>query len=157
MITSQDVRADLSALVSKINDKYKIIGQKTVQAVSTACALIVNSAKTNVKSQGSGYLRNSIDFNVIQDGNNVNGIVGARAKYAPCVEFGTAPHAKEEGHDDFVASITDWGNKNGLTKSEIESVMYFIRKNGTHARPFLFPAIRANSSTVNEILQGLNK
>lgn len=112
----------------KIYSKFKALDEKAkgqIRNEFNAAALNIQSNAKKVVVVDNGFLRNSIYLK--SQGTNTNFIftVGARAKYAPYIEFGTGGLVSiPEGYSDFARLFKGKG----------------IRKINLRARPFLIPA-----------------
>ena len=116
---------------------------------------IEGTAKQNISANtDTGYTRNSISNSGIK--NDETGVfieVGATAKSAPNLEYGSSPHTSSTGSDEFVESITLWGKRKGMDESEIAQIIKHIRKYGTKPHPFFGPAFYSNIEKIKESIQ----
>jgi HK97 gp10 family phage protein len=155
----------MSDFNNQLNDALKKVdlwGGRVHDALGQALingALIVEGAAKQNASSDTGHLRQSITESPIQEKNNEVSIqVGPTVGYGPHVEFGTSPHTNSEGSEDFVASITQWGQRKGMDHVEIGALIEHIRKYGTKPHPFLGPAYYLNIEKIKqEIAQALGK
>lgn len=108
------------------------------------CGLVERTAKQTApkaKKRG-GTLRNSIEFEVQDDGSEIKGVIFATAEYAPYVEYGTGLFA-ENGN----------GRKTGWAYED-EETGEVIWTRGQKPKPFLRPALFENKE---EILRRLRE
>lgn len=126
---AQDIRQYSEA---KIDGVKRVIVESTVNIQSDAVSL------APVKD---GNLKNSIDFNITNNG--LGGEVFASAEYAPDVEFGTAPHKIRAKNGGTLAFKKD--GKIVFAKS--------VNHPGTPAQPFLFPAWESEIPKYKSALQ----
>lgn len=127
----------------KLYSKFKALDEKAKGAVKdefNASALkIQNDAKRAVVVD-TGYLRNSIYLK--EQGTNTKFVytVGAKAKYAPYIEFGTGGLVSiPKGYDDFARLFRGRG----------------LKKINLRARPFLIPAFEMEKVKLIERLKKL--
>ena len=151
----------MSDFNSQLNDALKgfdiwggRVHDKLGQALIDGALLIEKDAKQNIHSRGTGHLGRSItESELTEKGNELFIRVGPTVKYGPMYEWGTSPHTNSSGADeslDFEASVTRWGELNGMSKEEIDSVIYHIRKYGTKPHPFLGPAYYSNIERIKQ-------
>lgn len=110
-------------------------------SVKKACALVEGDAKENTKKV-TGELRRSMDYEVENRGDIIEGTVFNTAEYAPYVEYGTGLFA-EEGN----------GRKDVPWHYQDEKGEWHSTK-GQHPQPFLRPAFNANKDNIMKIIQG---
>jgi HK97 gp10 family phage protein len=150
---------DIKSQIDEAAKKIDLWGGKTKNALTNALVRgaqkIERQAKINAPKD-TGLLSNSIQTGQIEsEGENVLSIkVGATVKYAPGVENGTSPHTSSEGSEDFIYSITLWGQRKGMTEGQIYELIQHIRRNGTKPHPFLGPAYY---SLIKEIQSDIEK
>jgi HK97 gp10 family phage protein len=132
------------------------------QALINGAFIIEGAAKQNIHSRGTGNLARSItESELAKKDNELSIQVGPTVVYGPMYEWGTSPHTNSSGADEsleFEASVTRWGELNGMSKEEIDGLIYHIRKYGTKPHPFLGPAYYSNIEKIKqEIAQALGK
>jgi hypothetical protein len=96
---------------------------------------IANLARNNIKGLNAfdtGGLYESIDIQMSAAG--LVFTVGAKAAYAPFVEFGTSPHFPP------VEPIREWCRHRGIPEEYAFVIARAISERGTPERPFLYPA-----------------
>jgi HK97 gp10 family phage protein len=146
-------------LFEKLTDDLK----PDVQLALNAFGINVErDAKANVSSHSdTGALMNSIQW----DQGDLSVSVGARAEYAAFVEFGTRKFAtqyvatlpqdwqayaatfkgKKTGNfDSFIKKLIQWGKSRGIDEDGAYKLARKILRDGTKAKPFLYPAVNKN-------------
>ncbi len=96
---------------------------------------IRDEARANVKelnAYDTGGLYESIGIRVSPKGLSVT--VGATAKQAPYIEFGTAPHFPP------LQPIREWCLRKGMSERAAFPIARRIAERGSPERPFLYPA-----------------
>jgi len=96
--------------------------------------LVVSQAKALAPSD-MAELRGSINKNVTAK----NAVSGTNIDYAPYVEFGTRPHAAP------ISALQGWADRHGIP---VGAVWMSIKKKGTKAQPFLWPAFTGNIKNI---------
>lgn len=120
----------LRELMAKLDSMQGNSTEALKKGIGRACARIQADAKQNCPVD-TGRLRASIVTEVHTEGNTVVGTVGTNVEYAPWVEFGTG-----QAGDQSVEHRQDW--------------------KGRPAKPFLYPAFRANRDKIeNDITDSI--
>lgn len=140
--------------------------KKDIKNEVAASALNIQSNAKKLAPVNLGKLRQSIYINETSKGpNEFMFTIGAAAKYAPYIEFGTGGKVripagfaeeaskfkgKKEGRlKDMVSALMEWGLKKGYIKSGkgARQHAYFmalkILREGLRPRPFLIPSFQA--------------
>lgn len=127
----------LDAILQRIED----IGDKDKirAAMGKCCALVERTAKQTAPKD-TGALRNSIQSEVQDDGNDIKGVVFSPLEYAPYVEYGTGLFAEENGRK------TPWTYEDEKTGDTI-----FTR--GQKPHPYLRPALLENREKITKLLE----
>ncbi len=112
---------------------------KIKAAMGKSCALVERTAKQTAPKD-TGALRNSIQFDVRENGSEIVGTVFTPLEYAPYVEFGTGLFAEKNGRK------TPW-----LYEDEKTGKTIFTR--GQKPHPYLRPALFENRNKITEILR----
>jgi HK97 gp10 family phage protein len=152
--------------LSDVLKKLETLDSKVQQGVKdeiNASALNIQSGAKRLAPVNFGQLRNSI---YLKEQNVEKGVVftiGAKASYAPYVEFGTGgkvsiPAGFEElasgfkgkkagTFKDMVQALTLWVRRKGIGGGKDKSIAYAIAisilKKGMRPQPFLIPAFEA--------------
>lgn len=113
--------------------------EKLESAVGEACALIEKEAKKKAPKQ-TGELRRSIESDVENKGNAIEGKVFTTLEYAPYVEYGTGLFAEKGGRKD-----VPWVYKD--EKGE------FHRTSGQHPHPYMRPALNENREKALKLVE----
>lgn len=109
-------------------------------AMGRCCALVERTAKQKAPKD-TGALRNSIESQVEENGDDVVGIVFTPLEYAPYVEYGTGLFAENgNGRSDVPWVYVDDEGKGHTTS-------------GQHPQPFLRPALIENREKIKNILK----
>ena len=111
---------------------------KIKAAMGRSCALVERTAKQTAPKD-TGALRNSIQFDVRENGSEIVGTVFTPLEYAPYVEYGTGLFAEENGRK------TPWIYEDEKTGEEV-----FTR--GQRPQPFLRPALFENKEKITKLL-----
>lgn len=111
-----------------------------VEVMKDGCLKIEREAKQNCPKD-TGRLRGSIESNVSVENGEVVGTIGSNVEYAPYVEYGTG-----------LFSSKGDGRKNVPWFFEDEKGEWH-KTSGSHAKPFLIPAMNANKENLIESLQ----
>lgn len=82
----------------------------------------------------TGRLRSSIKIEMFSNGYAAR--VGSDVDYAPHIEFGTGPRSKMPP----LEPIRQWCRRHNIPQSAAYAIALKIKRNGTPAKPFLFPA-----------------
>lgn len=107
-------------------------------AMTKACGMVRNTAVQNAP-KSTGELRNSINFEVAEDGNE--GVVYANAEYAPYVEVGTGKYSTRG---------------TGRNKPWVyQSKDGWRTTTGQRPQPYLEPAFQTNTSQIRDCFGGL--
>lgn len=117
-------------------------GDEFLQGMRDVTLMLQRSAKINTPVD-TGRLRASITPEVEMAGDTVEGIVGTNVKYAPYVEFGTAPHFPP------LAALEVWARRHGMTAFQVAIA---IARHGTRAHHFFQRAFDDNESEIKRIL-----
>ena len=127
-------------LVKKLNTIQK--NEALEKGITKACLLVERSAKENLTGKSdTGNLKASITHEVIEENNDVVGIVGTNKFYAPFVEFGTGIFAfYNNGRTDVPWCYYD-DEKN-----------MFVRTSGQQPTLFLTNAYNTNVSKCKAII-----
>lgn len=112
---------------------------KIKAAMGKSCALVERTAKQTAPKD-TGALRNSIQFDVRENGSEIVGTVFTPLEYAPYVEFGTGLFAEKNGRK------TPW-----IYEDEKTGKTIFTR--GQKPHPYLRPALFENRKKITEILK----
>jgi phage gpG-like protein len=129
---------NLESAIKKIG-KFRL--EKIAEIVSELdrTALMVESgAKRNLTDNGQvnlGGLRSSV---VRQEYGKFNRTVGTKLEYAMAIEFGRKPGSMPP-----LAPIKEWMKKKGIPEGALWPIAMKIKREGSPARPFLFPAAEA--------------
>ncbi len=145
-----DIQAQIASASEKINLFGKQGNEKLARGLVNGMLRIVRDAKINAPKD-RGIMADSITLTPVEQEDGklvVRG--GPTVKYAPNVEFGSSPHTSAEGSEDFVASITLWGQRKGMDASQIGELIEHIRKHGTKPHPFMGPAFYHNLRQIEE-------
>lgn len=154
----------MSEIQNELNvaaEKFSLFGKQQQDKLSKALVQgmlkILAQAKRNAPKD-TGRLAQSITQTPVQQEDGKLVIYGGpTVEYGALVEFGTGPHVTGQGHDDFILSITRWGERKGMSQQEIEALIYHIRKYGTKPHPYLGPAwyslIREVQADIQEAMQ----
>jgi HK97 gp10 family phage protein len=152
--------------LSDVLKKLETLDSKVQQGVKdeiNASALNIQSGAKRLAPVNFGQLRNSI---YLKEQNVEKGVVftiGAKASYAPYVEFGTGGkvsipagfeelasgfNGKKAGtFKDMVQALTLWVRRKGIGGGKDKSIAYAIAisilKKGMRPQPFLIPAFQA--------------
>jgi len=90
-----------------------------------------------------GFLRDSIDYEI--HGNTIT--IGARALYAPNVEYGRNP-----GKMPPVEALEGWARRHGMAGAEW-AIAKKIQKHGTPAQPFLRPTVFKSKPLIKKLIK----
>lgn len=146
-------------LFEKLTDDLK----PEVQLALNAFGINVErDAKTSVSSHSdTGMLKGSIQW----EQGDLSVSVGAIAEYAAFVEFGTRKFAtqyvstlpqdwqayaatfkgrKTGNFDSFISRLIQWGKSKGIDENGAYKLARKILKEGTKAKPFLYPSVNKN-------------
>lgn len=127
-------------MISRSKAVMSDVDKVMLKAITEACLLVQGQAKLLAPvGNGTGELRDKIDYNTVQNGSQIIGQVGSPMIYAPYVEFGTGEYAENGG-----------GRKGGWTYRTPDGKYHFTL--GMRHRPFLRPAFRSNSDNIKKIL-----
>lgn len=108
-------------------------------AMGRCCALVERTAKQKAPKD-TGALRNSIESQVEENGDDVVGIVFTPLEYAPYVEYGTGLFAESGGRSDVPWHYQDdEGNWHSTS--------------GQHPQPYMRPALIENREKIKNILK----
>lgn len=129
----QDFGDDMQALAQLLSPAIDRGIQKT--------ALQVERTAKQRAPVDTGTLRKSIGY---RDTGELQYAVGSSVKYAPHVEFGTAPHMPP------VDELRDWANDHN---ADAWALAMHIKQEGTPAQPFLRPALKQHQSDLVENIQ----
>jgi HK97 gp10 family phage protein len=128
--------------IDKLYNKFKSLENKNkgdIKNEFNASALTIQKDAKRVVVVDNGFLRNSIYLKEVGTNEKFVFTVGAKAKYAPYVEFGTGGLVSvPEGYDQLAAMFKGKG----------------IRKINLRARPFLIPAFEQEKP---KLIQRLKK
>ena len=109
-------------------------------SLQKACAIVERAAKQKAP-KGNGELRRSITSKVVDDGNDIIGVVYTPLEYAPYVEFGTGLFAEEGGRKDVPWNYQDdegnWHSTSGMKP-----------------QPYMRPALNENREEILRLLKG---
>lgn len=108
-------------------------------AVGQACALVERSAKQKAPKD-TGNLRGSIQSEVREGADGIEGVIFTPLEYAPYVEYGTGLFAESGGRADVPWCYQD-------DKGEWHST------SGQHPQPFMRPALDENREQILRILK----
>lgn len=136
--------SDIAHELEVASEKFTLFGKEAEDKLSKALVSgmlkILAQAKKNAPKD-TGILADSIIQTPIQKEEGKLTVVGGpTVAYGALVEYGSGPHVTSEGHDDFILSITRWGERKGMDQGEIEALIRHIRENGTKPHPYLGPA-----------------
>ncbi len=126
----------LDAVIQSIEDIADT--DKIKAAMYKSCALVERTAKQTAPKD-TGALRNSIQSEVRETGEEIQGVVFTPLEYAPYVEYGTGLFAEENGRK------TPWIYEDEKTGEQI-----FTR--GQRPQPFLRPALFENKEQITKLL-----
>jgi HK97 gp10 family phage protein len=129
--------------IDKLYNKFKSLENKNkgdIKNEFNASALAIQKDAKRVVVVDNGFLRNSIYLKEAGTNEKFVFTVGAKAKYAPYIEFGTGGLVSvPEGYDQLAAMFKGKG----------------IRKINLRARPFLIPAFEQEKPKLIERLKKL--
>jgi HK97 gp10 family phage protein len=129
--------------IDKLYNKFKSLeakGKTEVKNEFNASALKIQQDAKRVVVVDNGFLRNSIYLKEMGTNDKFVFTVGAKAKYAPYIEFGTGGLVSvPAGYDQLAAMFKGKG----------------IRKINLRARPFLIPAFEQEKPKLIERLKKL--
>lgn len=165
----------VSKRFAKLSDDVKTNLKNEVNA----SALKIQSDAKKLAPANFGTLRGSIYKNEISKSPNEYMLtVGAAAKYAPYVEFGTGGKVSiPNGYQDYAAqfkgktggkfrdmvlALTEWVLKKGIasgkqSKSVAYAIALSILRRGIRAQPFLIPAFEAEKPKLIQRIQKILK
>lgn len=128
--------------ISEIVDRLDGLAnpEKYRRAMGRACAVVEAAAKENAPKGDTGELRRSITSKVVNEGNDIVGVVYTPLEYAPYVELGTGLFAEEGGRTDVPWCYQDDEGEWHTTS-------------GQHPQPFLRPALLENREKIVRILK----
>lgn len=130
--------------IKNLIDRVYAQEKKKIEKFLTLAGLMVEGeAKKNFKAwtqYGTGTTAATIVTILVEEEGFLIAKVGSPSKVFYFREFGTGPHKTSTGSEEFIESVTKWGKRQGMSDEEIDSVIFFIRKNGTRPRPALYPA-----------------
>ena len=126
----------LDAVIQSIEDIADI---DKIKAAMGKCCALVERAATQAAPKDTGALRNSIQSEVQETGEEITGVVFTPLEYAPYVEYGTGLFAEESGRK------TPW-----LYEDEKTGEMIFTR--GQRPQPFLRTALFENKEQITKLL-----
>jgi len=132
-------------------DKVKEHIASRLHSAMRESVLLVEGAAKKLDPVDTGQLRSSIASHIEggSKSSQIEGVVYSNAEYAPHVEFGTEPHKKAVGSDEFITSVTDWCRRHGI--KDPYPIIRKIRRSGTKAQPFLIPALHQNQNRIQAI------
>ena len=127
----------LTEVLRRIEDLGDTTGVRS--AMGRCCALVERTAKQKAPKD-TGALRNSIESQIEEIGDDVVGIVFTTLEYAPYVEYGTGLFAENGGRSDVPWHYQDdEGNWHST--------------NGQHPQPYMRPALIENREKIKNILK----
>jgi HK97 gp10 family phage protein len=124
---------DLQGMLQSIR---RVLPEYAAKAVSAHAIAVQARAKQNISdipAVDTGRLRSSIKI----QGSGISARVGSDVNYAPSIEFGTRPHFPP------LEPIRQWCRRHQLPEGIAYVIARKIARNGTPAKPFLFPAFEA--------------
>lgn len=126
-----------AALLRSLEAFQKKLEKEAKQGLMAAALKVQSQAKQNLTDDGTvhmGRLRSSIRVRKAGDGTYVD--VYTNVQYAAAVEFGSRPHFPP------IAPLSDWSKKKlGTDLGYV--IARKISREGTPAKPYLFPALEA--------------
>ncbi len=127
--------------VQALNQFSNQLMQNLSRAMQLACIEVKNKATEKCPSpQSTGHLRQSLTYNVKQDGNSVLGAVGSTAEYAIYVHEGTGIYSRTG-----VGRQTPW-----VYHTDDD---HFYTTSGNEAQPFLEEAANESYDRIGQIFQ----
>lgn len=132
--------ARLEAKMNKLPDK---VAEALARGVNQAAGLVEGSAK-KLCPVDTNNLRGSLHIIKQATSREITATVGTNVEYAPYVEFGTGVYSENP-------SQSTWRDGSYHT-IPVNGGKEFRRVKGTHAYPFLRPALRNNKDRIEQII-----
>ena len=156
-----------------LKDKIKSYRQDVQDSVNKVAVDIHRDAIANIdrnKTVDTGILRSKTRTEFASpEINQPNANVHSLSDYAPFVEFGTKRQvkvpaelkdyalqfkgSKKGSFKDLMKKIERWAYRKGLPKEAVFPIALKIARDGTSAKPFLYPAFVMNKKKLEKILK----
>lgn len=176
MINYKLSTASMLKFDKELKRKVKSYQQDVQEAVNKVAVDIHSDAVANIdrnKTVDTGVLRSKLriqfaDPKIKQPNANVHSLTD----YAPFVEFGTKSKvdvpaelknyamqfkgSKQGTFKDLLKNIERWAYRKGLPTEAVFPIALKIAREGTSAKPFLYPAFVMNTKKLKKILNKIN-
>jgi hypothetical protein len=153
----------------------KVVSTEIHKSLNSMLGAVKRRAQKTAPVGATGNLRGTITDTIITKGAKIIGEVGAQAKYAPFVEYGTAPAKRKGDTKAFLKSLEDWitsstgGHKfmawykskhpKGTIEGAAKTLKFFINRKGKKATFFFKRAVDSSADFIrkvgNEILPNI--
>lgn len=176
MINFKFSTASMLKFDRELKAKIKSYRQDVQQAVNQVAVDIHRDAVANIdrnKTVDTGILRSKLriqfdDPAIDQPNANVHNL----SDYAPFVEFGTKSKvsvpaelksyamqfkgSKKGSFNDLLKNIERWAYRKGLPTEAVFPIALKIARDGTSAKPFLYPAFVMNKKKLEKLIKKIN-
>lgn len=132
----KDLEKEFETMASAVFDKY------VEQAANIAGITLRDEART-LSAIDTGDLRKSIESKMTRITSGVSMLVSPSEPYAHNIEFGQPP-----GTYVSPAALAGWVRRHGMAPGAAYAISRKIKKVGTKAHPFLFPALEKKEESI---------
>lgn len=173
MIKFKIPKRNITEVQRLVKNKAEKYNQRIADKVNTVAFAIHRDAIANIdknKTVDTGILRSKTQVDIATAKNPI-ALVYSGTDYAPFVEFGTKSKvsvpaelksyarqfkgSKKGSFDELLKKIEKWANRKGLPREAVFPIALSIARNGTSAKPFLFPAYFKNRKNFIKAMRGV--